>query len=53
MYWTSLFALLAVPACQAIPAAIEQRASASDVTLYAFGTNISAFQVVYDSSSSE
>lgn len=52
MYWTSFFALLAVPACQALPS-IEQRASMSDVTLYAFGNNISGLPVVYDSTSSE
>lgn len=53
MYWTSLFALLAVPACNALPSVFEKRASMSDVTLYAYGTNISGFPVVYDSSSSE
>ncbi|KAJ4397340.1 hypothetical protein N0V93_001565 [Gnomoniopsis smithogilvyi] len=48
MYWTSLlYPLLAVPACQALPS-VDKRGAATDATLYAYGTNISAFPVVYD-----
>lgn len=47
MYWSKvLFPLLAVPACQAFPS-IHKRASVTGATLYAYGTNISGFPVVY------
>lgn len=50
MFWSSLLvpALLA-PACLAAPSQ-EKRAALTDATLYAYGTNISGFPVLYQSS---
>lgn len=54
MYWASLlYPLLAVPACQALPSLDKRGGAVTDATLYAYGTNISGFPVVYDSTSSK
>lgn len=50
MFWSSLLLLPALlsPACLAAPSQ-EKRAAVNDAVLYAYGTNISGYPVLYQS----
>lgn len=55
MHYTSFLALVALPAALAFPWGLAPRkskanAASTDVTLYAYGTNISGLPVLYGSS---
>lgn len=53
MFWTALFPVVALPAALALPGAFHQASkrdyASTDVTLYAYGTNISGVPLVYGS----
>lgn len=47
MYWTSLLAIMALPAAIALPSFHTKRDYvATDATLYAYGTNISGLPIL-------
>lgn len=54
MHWSTLFSLFALPGTLAFPGInLFERASATDATLYGYGTNIYGYPLLYDQTSGE